>query len=45
MLGVLDHDDDVDVQPALATLGITLTSLDETLSKVLDIDAMKGTDK
>jgi uncharacterized protein YbjT (DUF2867 family) len=31
MLGVLDHDDCIDPEPALAELGITLTSLDETL--------------
>jgi uncharacterized protein YbjT (DUF2867 family) len=35
MLGVLDHDDNIDVKPALAQLEIDLTSLDETLSKVL----------
>ena len=35
MLGVLDHDDNIDVKPALAQLKISLTSLDETLSKVL----------
>ena len=35
MLGVLDHDDNVDVKPALEQLEISLTSLDETLEKVL----------
>jgi uncharacterized protein YbjT (DUF2867 family) len=35
MLGVLDHDDDIDARPALARLGITLTPLDETLERVL----------
>lgn len=35
MLGVLDHDDNIDVKPALAQLQIDLISLDETLSKVL----------
>jgi hypothetical protein len=44
MLGVLDHDDDVDIQPALSELGITLTSLDETLDKVLGTNDIKGTD-
>ncbi len=44
MLGVLDHDDDVDIQPALSELGITLTSLDETLVKVLGRNDIKGTD-
>lgn len=31
MLGVLDHDDAIDVQPACARLGLTLTPLDEAL--------------
>jgi len=35
MLGVLDHDDNIDIKPALAELNISLTTLDETLSKVL----------
>ncbi len=35
MLGVLDHDDNVDNGPALEVLGITLTSLDDTLQAVL----------
>lgn len=35
MLGVLDHDDDIDVTRATSELGLTLTSLDETLEKVL----------
>ncbi|MFT5210119.1 MAG: hypothetical protein ACI9CE_001843 [Flavobacterium sp.] len=35
MLGVLDHDDNLDVKEACKQLGIELTSLDETLKKVL----------
>lgn len=35
MLGVLDHDDDVDSAAALRELGISLTPLDETLAAVL----------
>lgn len=35
MLGVLDHDDSIDVAPGQVTLGVTLTSLDETLRAVL----------
>lgn len=35
MLGVLDHDDSVDVTPACRTLGLELTSLDETLRRCL----------
>jgi NADH dehydrogenase len=35
MLGVLDHDDVVDVTQGCAELGLTLTTLDETLKKVL----------
>ena len=35
MLGVLDHDDDIDPQPACAALGIELTSLDAMLRKTL----------
>ena len=35
MLGVLDHDDDIDVSPGASSLGITLTGLDETLALVL----------
>ncbi len=35
MLGVLDHDDCVDVQPALDALGVALTPLDETLERCL----------
>jgi len=31
MLGVLQHDDDIDPAPACSALGITLTPLDETL--------------
>jgi len=36
MLEVLDHDDDVDPMPACERLGITLTSLDETLKRALE---------
>ncbi|MBO6556301.1 MAG: NAD(P)H-binding protein [Pseudomonadales bacterium] len=35
MLGVLDHDDDIDNQLALDELGMQLTSLDDTLQAVL----------
>lgn len=35
MLGVLDHDDNVDVTQGASALGITLTGLDETLEMVL----------
>ncbi len=35
MLGVLDHDDEVDPGPALEVLGLELTSLDETLARCL----------
>ncbi|MDA1073874.1 MAG: NAD(P)H-binding protein [Proteobacteria bacterium] len=34
MLGVLDHDDQIDNQPALTALGISLTPLEETLTRV-----------
>ena len=34
MLGVLDHDDDVDTTACVQKLGISLTSLDETLKKI-----------
>jgi hypothetical protein len=34
MLGVLDHDDDIDPAPAAARLGIQLTPLDETLRRI-----------
>ena len=34
MLGVLDHDDNIDVDACAQKLGITLTSLDETLKKI-----------
>ena len=33
MLGVLDHDDDIDPKPACDRLGIALTPLDETLRR------------
>jgi len=36
MLGVLDHDDQTDSQESLEKLKITLTPLNETLSKILD---------
>ena len=35
MLGVLDHDDHVDVAPACRDLGLELTGLDETLRRCL----------
>ena len=35
MLGVLEHDDDIDPAPACERLGITLTPLDETLRRAL----------
>jgi NADH dehydrogenase len=35
MLGVLDHDDDIDPRPAAERLGIRLTPLDETLERVV----------
>ena len=35
MLGVLDHDDDIDPAPAASELGITLTPLDATLRHCL----------
>ena len=35
MLGVLDHDDSVDVTPACRNLGLELTPLDETLRRCL----------
>jgi uncharacterized protein YbjT (DUF2867 family) len=35
MLGVLDHDDRIDTQQAVDALGLTLTSLDETLRRCL----------
>jgi NADH dehydrogenase len=35
MLGVLDHDDRIDPMPAAELIGITLTSLDETLRRVI----------
>jgi hypothetical protein len=34
MLGVLDHDDYVDTATCVQKLGISLTSLDETLKKI-----------
>jgi NADH dehydrogenase len=38
MLGVLDHDDRIDTQPAVADLGIRLTALDETLRRCFRVD-------
>ena len=35
MLGVLDHDDAIDCEPAVSTLGIALTSLDDMLASCL----------
>ena len=35
MLGVLDHDDRIDVKPACDVLGLQLTPLDETLGRIL----------
>jgi len=35
MLGVLDHDDEIDPAPALAVLGLTLTPLSATLDRVM----------
>jgi uncharacterized protein YbjT (DUF2867 family) len=35
MLGVLDHDDCINPQPALTALGLTLTPLDDTLRQCL----------
>ena len=34
MLGVLDHDDDIDPEPAAQALGIRLTGLTETLARI-----------
>lgn len=34
LLGVLDHDDDIDPEPAARNLGIRLTSLEETLARI-----------
>ena len=34
MLGILDHDDNIDTGASVQKLGITLTSLDETLQKI-----------
>ncbi len=41
MLGVLEHDDDIDPAPACAALGITLTPLDETLRRSLGAEARR----
>ncbi|MFM8355399.1 MAG: hypothetical protein ACKOBM_10910, partial [Gammaproteobacteria bacterium] len=35
MLGVLDHDDEIDPAPALAVLGLMLTPLSATLDRVM----------
>jgi uncharacterized protein YbjT (DUF2867 family) len=37
MLGVLDHDDQIDSQESLEKLGLTLTPLNKTLSKILQL--------
>jgi NADH dehydrogenase len=37
MLGVLDHDDSLDPEPAARQLGITLTSLEQTLQQCLRV--------
>ena len=37
MLGVLDHDDNIDTREAADTLGLVLTPLDEMLENVLAI--------
>ena len=37
MLGVLDHDDDIDPQPGAEALGIRLTGLAETLTRVAEV--------
>ena len=34
MLGVLDHDDDIDVGPACEKLGLSLTPLDDTIRHI-----------
>ncbi len=39
MLGVLEHDDDVDPEPARRALGIELTPLDETLGRCVGPEA------
>ena len=39
MLGVLEHDDDVDPEPARRALGIELTPLDEALRRGLASEA------
>lgn len=38
MLGVLDHDDRIDTQPATAALGLRLTALDSTLRRCLGVE-------
>ncbi len=38
MLGILDHDDNVNSSTCVQKLGITLTSLDETLKKIVPLD-------
>lgn len=42
MLGVLDHDDDVDPAPACARLGIDLTPLEETLRRCVGPEAAES---
>jgi uncharacterized protein YbjT (DUF2867 family) len=42
MLGVLDHDDDIDPSQGCRSLGIELTSLDETLRRCVGAEAQAG---
>jgi len=42
MLGVLDHDDQVDISAAIALLEIQLRPLDETLEMVLASQSSAG---
>lgn len=42
MLGVLEHDDDVDPFPACRRLGLTLTPLDETLDHTFAIPSQEA---
>ena len=45
MLGVLDHDDDIDPEPAANALGIRLTGLTETLARIALPLPPKGTQR
>ena len=38
MLGVLDHDDNIDPSPACELLGLTLTPLDEAIGRCIGAD-------